>query len=1248
MRRGIVVGLGLVVATVLALPSGGVLAAPDRREHPALSGPAAKPLPPTRPRDESNRPASCPGSPGADPNVGDSEPQTSTGTFPWPPIPRGVPLTAVRRWDHTPHTRVPRRPANWSQGGGDWKLTSARANDRSVAQNPQELCGVKGNRVDKAWQTTTGRPSTVIAVTDSGIEWCDAGVVDKIYLNAAALPLPENAAGLTKVQLAAGGRHFADPNPYDLNDDGVLNVADYSADPRLARPLFCGSFVSPEDLIRAFGRPSSPHYYGHQGPAGFTEAIAGWNFLDNTNDPYDDVHYDHGTGEAEDSTGAADALNNEVGSCPNCMVLPIRVGESFIAQSDAFAQGVLFAVDSGASVIQEALGTYDLTATTRQAINYANGHGVPVVASAADEEAEHHNLPGYAPGTIVVNSVTQTPSEGGVPIYEPNSYLHVNGCTNYGGNIAVSVESGSCSSEATGKTGGIVGLAESAAADAVQRGRLRPYPHLRSVGGRPVPLSTNEVQQLVTMTAEDVDFQTAAPPYPPDNYAEVSPYPTVKYHTQPGFDEYTGYGRIDAAAIMRSIKRGRVPPEASFGDTEWFRTYPTHGRIRIRGMTAAVRARRYHWTLEVGRGVQPEPNAWHTVAKGHGRGGIAGRRLGVLARVRAARIAALWPAGTSFTGGPVDAAGQPNPDRFTFTFRLVVVDNHGRVGMDRRTAFLHEDPTLLRHFPRHYRSSIDAPPTFAPLGPHHTDVLLVATTGGRIDALKPSGRELRGWPVRTRHDPVHRHERAFRSHAVTAVPRGAVIGGVAVGDLKHAKGRRDDVVATDFAGHVYAWNAHGRMLGGFPQTIDRAYGGPAARDEHNRVQSAIIGAPALADLHRHGRLDIVVASMDRHVYAWNPHGRPLPGWPVEVIDRSKVSAVNPSTGRVSFTPSSHVSQGSPLVDTPAVGALSGKGRPDVLVGSDEEYADPPNISASSTDAYLLGRVPLLNPGNSRVYALTSAGKVVPGWPAAIADLEMGLLPDVGDGTTASPVLARLGSGRQLDVGESTSVGPAYLLRPDGRSALGTGPDGKARVLSVSAGGSGNSPEVPTIPAVGMPIFAPLGAGAPGVSLVDPAASVGKALDAALPDDNQLHNNEIDAWNTSTGDLQPAFPQAMNDLQFIASPIAADVAGRGSGPFIVAGSGTYDVRAIDATGTEAPGYPKFTGGWLVNAPSFGVWGRRRTQVLAAATREGNLFVWRSSTPACANSGPWPREHHDLANTSNLAARRLPGQRPFCRR
>jgi hypothetical protein len=599
-------------------------------------------------------------------------------------------------------------------------------------------------------------------------------------------------------------------------------------------------------------------------------------------------------------------------------------------------------------------------------------------------------------------------------------------------------------------------------------------------------------------------------------------------------------------------------------------------------------------------------------------------------------MASMFGGGKSFTGGPTTADGRPAPDRFSFTLRLVVVDNDGRIAMDRRTDYLHDDPTLLPGFPKHYGASVDSDPTLAPIGPHYTNALLVATTDGVVHAYGANGKELPGWPVHTDAVPVHRGEPAYRSRAVTDIPHGSIVGAIAVGDLRDASGRHPDVAVSDFTGHVYAWNAKGRLLRGFPRSVHRAYGGPAARDQNNRLQRAFLGGPALAPLQGGKRLDVIAAAMDRHVYAWQPDGRLVPGWPRLLIDRSQISHVDPHTDKITFKASSHVDQGSPLVDTPAIGALSGNGRPDVVVGADEEYRGSPNVSVANPDVYALGAAPLLNAGNSRVYALDSTGRVLPGWPAPIEDLDEGLLPDVGDGTTGSPALADVAGNGTLEVGVSTSVGPPYVLKPDGTSALGTGPDGKAIVASATLAGAGNGTQLPTIAVEGMPIFAPLGPGAPGISLIDPAATLGKALDVAAADSQLLNNNDIGAWNATTGLMQPQFPQVTNDLEFIVSPIVADVAGASGGPYMVTGTASYDVRAVNGLGQEAPGFPKFDGGWMVNGPSFGPLGSLTRQVLAVGTREGDVYVWRSPTGSCASSGPWPREHHDLSNTSNLDA------------
>ncbi len=1170
-----------------------------------------------------SRPQSCPPVP-ADQGGPDGEPVTARGAFPWPAPPAGVDPTQYQRYDHTPRQQPPLRPANWSNGGADWKLTSARTTDPTVAMNPQELCGVEGNSVDQAWQVATGRPTTVIAVLDSGIEWCSSGVVDKIYINRNALPLPENAAGLTKPQLAAQGAHFLDSDAYDLNDDGVVNVEDYAHDPRVTQhPFFCGGFVSPKDLITAF----TP--LGLESPAGFTEAIAGWNFLDNSNDPYDDVHYDHGTGEAHDSGGAANSTD-DVGACPNCMILPVRVGDSFIAFGNDFAQGVLFAVDSGATVIQEALGTLDVTTTAREAVDYAQAHGVPIVASAADEEAAHHNLPSVLPHTIVVNSTTHYLDQGGQALQYPQSYLYLNGCTNFGANIAVTVESSSCSSEATGKTGGIVGLLESAASDAVSRGMLQPYPGLRNGAGAAVPLSANEVQQLVTMNADDVDFATAAPPYgPPDNYAVVSPVPTTRYPTTPGFDIYTGYGRINAASILQRLASGDIPPEASIDSPTWFDTVPTTGTLKVTGMVAAVRASSYTYAVQVARG--EADSGWVTVANGSGSRPFHG----TLASISGAQIAALFPPTTDFSSGPVSVAGRPDSEKFGFTVRVVVTDNAGRTGMDRRTDYLHDDSTLLAGFPKHFGGSVDAAPALAPIGPNGTNALLVTTADGDIHAYMPDGSELPGWPVHTATLDYHSGEPAFRHGSGVAPPHGTIIGGIAAGDLASAHGSALDVVAADVTGRVYTWDAHGRMLPGFPVRTLPQYSGPAVRDPHNRVLRGVFAAPVLADLDSNGSLDVVAAAMDRHLYAWHADGTPVSGYPLEVVDRRMVQSIDPNTGKVTYPPGSPVMQGTKMIDSPAVGSLDGNGKLSLVVGTNEEYAGTPNVSTASPGAYAVGQIPILNGANSRVYAFSNTGQLRSGWPVAIGDYEGGLLPDVGDGTGNSPALASVNGDGSLQVGVITTVGPGYVLNADGSSFFGNGPDGKPRVLGMEAPGPlSNSPDHPSLPALGAPIFAPLGPAAPGVSFVSPAASAEKALDAALPADQHPHDNQLDAWNLTTGEYQAAFPQVMGELQFFVQPLVANVGGNSAGPYVVEGSALADLRAIDATGQEAPGFPKFTGGWLVNSPTFGAWGSLGKQVLVSGTREGMLFAWSTATDACASSGPWARSHHDLWNTNNL--------------
>ncbi len=865
----------------------------------------------------------------------------------------------------------------------------------------------------------------------------------------------------------------------------------------------------------------------------------------------------------------------------------------------------------------------------------------------------------------MVNSVTQTASEAGVPLGEPTDYTNLNGCTNYGANIGVTVESDSCSSEATGKAGGITGLLESEATNMLVSGKLAPYPGLTRVGGQPVALSPTEVRELIEMSADNIDFQTAALPYgPPDNFVVASPYPTTRYHSQPGYSMYFGYGRIDAGNILGWLTSGKIPPEASFGTMPWFQTFdPTSSTVSVDGMAAAVRTpgKAFSWQLQYGVGTEPEPDAWYTLKSGTATGTTSiSDQLGpqVLSQI----AAKLPPASKNVGGTGLD--GAPDSDSYAFTLRLVTTDAHGLVGMDRRTEYLEHDSTLITGSPLRLGGSIDGAPALAPIGPHGENALIVATSDGTVHAYEPvpnlarpglfTLQDLPGWPVQTLELPDHLGEPAYSTKGVTAIPHNSIIAGVAVGDLTGTGSL--DVVATDIQGYVYAWNAQGKLLPGFPVHTDPVYSEPSARDAHNRLLPGIWSAPALAHLQNDTTLDIVVSSQDRHVYAFEPNGSNVPGWPVLVVDPAEVQSVDPVNNKVTFKPNSGVEQGTQIEDTPSIGALNGSGPPDVVVGTDEEYAGSVNVSVANPINYAVGVVPLLSDANSRVYALKPTGvdsaptgkscagstgqvdacAIVPGWPASIADYDAELLPDVADGTTATPALADLNGNGQLDVGIMSSVGPGYILKPDGTSYLGNGPDKKPVTLSMTAAGPlSNAPAVPSIPSLGMPIFANLDSpAAPGVSFIAPATSVEKALDAVLPDKQLLAESQLDAWNTTTGTMQAAFPQVMNDLEFIVQPLVANVGGDSSGPYVISGSATSDIRAVNALGREAPDFPKFTGGWMVNSPAFGPLGDLPDQVLAAGTRDGDLFVWTTPTTRCASSGSWPREHHDLYNTDNL--------------
>jgi len=1187
------------------------------------------------------------------------------------------------------------------------------------ATQPAGSCVPAGSTVHTAFNVTTGRPDVAIAVLDSGIEWNNpdamTGLRKKVRLNQGELPAPrhdrstslEPGVSCGSYANPTGGDYNATGN-YDVNGDGVFNVLDYACDSRvnLSDPRRHGppSVLTPEDIILAF---SDGVDHDHNG---YANDVAGWNYVDNTNNPYDDVGYGHGTGEARDSNGEANT-KADLGTCPNCMVVPLRVGESFIADVNRFAQAVLYATDNHVLVIQEALGTLNNSLLARQAVDYAYGHGTAVIASAADEAAEHHNQPGALPHTILVNSVRQYDSTFTA---SPRSYLQFNGCTNFTSKITVSVPSVSCSSEATGKSAGVAGLIYSAALNARDAGTLRPSSDCRRPDGSACVITSNEVRQLMASghlgsvepadvgnggQADDINFAAPAAksctatliPTCTDpnsftfnadqaNGAVLPLANSRRYPAGKGFDQFYGYGRLNAYKATSAVAADMIPPEAEITSPDWFQQLDPTGPLLAVGGQVYARGASYTCQVYVAPGVQPNnalttdspPGDFKPVSSGYCDGSSAHTSAfsGTLADVNLNDLRSRFPPNVSSgnnafagneNGGLVQTSnGRPNTQPYGFTVRVVVSTGSGSTAMsgeDRRQMFLHRDQDMVAGFPKELLTDGASSPLLVSLAGDNRNQLVLATSDGVIHAYRRDGSELAGWPVHTDPLPLHTGERAFGSGAISAAHYGAVLGGVAAGDLFHDG--RIEVVADDNQGKVYAWDATGHQV--FRQEANPRFsgnpttGGFERKGARDRVEHGFFAGPVLADLEVNGnrQLDIIAAGQDRHVYAWHPDGTVVPGYPVLVVDPSKVASVDPTTGHVTFNANAGKAQlQGKIVDTPAVADVDGSGKPEIVVGTNEEYKsgsgnEGPINAGPATTASLgaLNQTGLLAFGNSRLYVIKHDGNLsgkpfLAGWPKPIGQITQELLPDVGEGITGDPVVGRVTCGPHdinhggPKIGVIADAGPGYLFNPDGSSCYGTSGGVDNALQTDFAAGAGKF-DTPAIPALGNPAFANIGPGGKTAFLA-PATGVLRAIDVAAPE-YQPSQDFLAAWDPSSGQFQPGFPSPVNDLQFLTGPAAGDVTG---GPeSAVEGTSSLDLQAINSTGTAASAnWPKLTGDWTVANPLLGSFGTLDTSSGAkkdviSITRSGTLAVYSTPAGACSPSS-WPRFHHDIASSGDF--------------
>ncbi len=983
-----------------------------------------------------------------------------------------------------------------------WHLFSHFPKDYVGTSSPQEQALGSGMSVDKAWQLHTGSPKTLIAVLDSGVKWDASDIRDRIYINIGEVPKP------------------AGSNVYDKNGDGRVSISDYEGDPRVT-DLNHNETIDVGDLILAFSD-------GKDGDGnGFVDDISGWVFHEFEIDPADRIRFGNGTGEAKDSVGLVNNSNGGAGSCPDCTVVFLRVNDSFVVDANSFFAAVHYATDQGASLIQEALGSLNHNVYTQEAVNYAWNHDVIIIGSAADENSYHHNYPGTLDPVIYVNAVRYDTANA----RDASTFMAFNNCSNFGARVDVAASGLACSSEATGNLSGIAALASSYAS---------------SLG---IKLTAGELSALIKTTATDINFGSNA-------------NAPNRHSTWQGWDKITGYGRVNAFAILSAIRDRRIPPHVRIVSPSWFELYrrDAQGATTISvPVTGEVRTRQsepVHLKLEIARGVDTSASQWLTVKDDQN---FAPQFTGKIADIRFDQMDLLPP-------NLLDT----NEYKNAVTIKLSITGQNGLTSESRRTIHLFQSQNLKTGFPTKMQGGGESSGLFADLNRDGKQEYLTVDGAGFLYAYTANGSELEGFPVAATglSHYQHRNNRGDQIHASLFAP-------IASDDLD-GDGYPEIVVAS-LEGHITVVTHDGKLAAGSPFQL------PFPRMENatetNVIAQGIFAAPVIADLTKSGKKDIIVSAADGSVYVYDINGQIKSGWPMTI-----------TAGGVSAK----------IMSSAAVYDLNGDGIKDILFGTNHSGRQAGYVFAID------GR------GNN------AAMPLLHGFPAQVPLIRDALLPTIGTGVPTSPAIADVDGDGIKEIIIHPFVGKPYILNLDG-------------TLKKSLGLQRTKPDIygdkAVITGFGHPGFANV----TGDGIMSPVilSSGSKILVSMVAGGMRVpYNYFVGAWDARTSTINEQNLYPIEDIPLMASPIAADLDNDGRDEIMV-GTGGYFVHAFSDKG-EISGFPEFTGGWMLGSLSIGDMDGDGFYDIAGTTREGNVFVWKTSGSIKSKS-TWPTFKGNNART-----------------
>jgi len=275
-----------------------------------------------------------------------------------------------------------------------------------------------------------------------------------------------------------------------------------------------------------------------------TNFVPGYDFINNDSHPNDDNG--HGTHVAGT---VAQTTNNNLGVTGvafNCTIMPVKVLDSFGNGSlTTVANGVTWAADHGADVINMSLGASFSSSTLQNAVIYAYNLGVTIVCAAGNSG---NSIPQYPASYTQCISVSATRYDNTRPSY-----------SSYGSGVDICAPGGDTSVDQNGD-GYVDGVLQQTFGSSYTswgyyfyQGTSMASPHVAGVAALLLSydptLTPQQVRDAMQNTATDLGSS--------------------------GWDQYYGWGLVNAYAALQSLAPQNNPPVANFSGT------PTSGQAPL-------------------------------------------------------------------------------------------------------------------------------------------------------------------------------------------------------------------------------------------------------------------------------------------------------------------------------------------------------------------------------------------------------------------------------------------------------------------------------------------------------------------------------------------------------------------------------------------------------------------------------------------------------------------------------------------